>query len=516
MRTTLQPAGPMLLAVALLAFGGCTSLNPRPDYDRAADHVRAAVGHPIEYRPGDDTVAARVTELLAGGLTIDEAVQVCLLNNAQLQAAFEDVGVARADYVQSGLFSNPTVSVAVRFPDGGGMAGLEADLAQNIAELWQIPYRQKAAERQLDRAVLELARRAAGLALDTKAAYFQALRADREHELARETLALTQQLIEIAVARRDAGSGSEIDVSLAQSQHLDAEVRLRAAERDAAVARADLARVLGLTLSPDELVLTDRLDDPRDWQLTANEVVAVARGARLDLRIAAETVGAALAQVGYQKTRFLREIEVGVSMERDARASRGDRNWLAETAWASLEAGQLAAPSFQPRERETTDWTVGPTISAEIPLFDQNQAQIARAQHEYEQARRLLEALNRDLVQDAWQTLKRAAAARDTARLYADKILPLRERSLGLAREAYRSGRVTFLSVLEAQRELLGGRVAYVQALQDSALAIVELERLTGRPATELFKDVAPTTDSASDESLAPPDSTTNDLEKNQ
>lgn len=487
MKMRLRPLWVAVTPALLAATGGCTSLSPRGDYDRAGEHVAATIGQPLAYRPEErELVAERVAALLQDGLTADEALQLCLLNNAQLQAAFHDVGVARADFVQAGRFSNPTFALAVRLPDGGGLANFEADIAQNIAELWQIPYRRAAAQRDLERAVLELARRAAGLALDTKAAYYRALRADRDHALARDSLTLARQLVDIALARRDAGSGSEIDVNLARSQELDTQVQLRAAAAAATIARADLARLLGLTTPPTELVLSDDLPDPSDWRLTADNVVAIARANRLDLRIAAETVGAALAQTGYQKSRFLREIEVGVSLERDARASRGDRKWLAEAAWASLEAGQLAPPSFQPRERVATDWTVGPSISAAIPLFDQNQAQIARARQEYEQARMILEALNRDLVQDAWQTLERAAAARDTARLYATQV-PLREESLKLAREAYRAGRVTLLAVLESQRELLSGRGAYVQALQDAALAIVELERLCGRPARELL-----------------------------
>lgn len=488
MKTRLRPGWVVAAPVLLAATSGCAALSPRGDYDRAAEHVVTAIGQPLTYRPEEQgLVAERVQALLQDGLTADEAVQLCLLNNAQLQAAFHEVGAARADFVQAGLFSNPTLTLAIRLPDGGGLANLEADLAQNIAELWQIPYRRAAAQHALERAVLELARRAAGLALDTKAAYYAAIGADRELALARDNSTLAQQLVDIALARRNAGSGNEIDVNLARSQELDTEVRLRAAAAGATIARADLARLLGLTTAPAELLLHDDLPDPSEWRLTVGDVVSVARDNRLDLRIAAETVGTALAQLDYQKTRFLREIQVGVSMERDARASRGDRKWLADAAWASLAAGQLTPPSFQPRERVATEWTVGPSISTEIPLFDQNQAQIARAQEEYEQARQILEALNRDLVQDAWQALERAAATRDTARLYATQVLPLREQSLNLAREAYRAGRVTLLSVLESQRDLLSGRAAYVQTLRDAALAMVALERLCGRPARELL-----------------------------
>jgi len=124
------------IAIAGL-LAGCATVNPRPDYQRAAEHVARATGNERLFEPGDDEfVANRVGELLANGLTATESGQIALLNNPQLQAAFYEIGMARADVVQSGLFSNPSLGMALRLPAGGGLANFEADLAQNIAELW--------------------------------------------------------------------------------------------------------------------------------------------------------------------------------------------------------------------------------------------------------------------------------------------------------------------------------------------------------------------------------------------
>jgi outer membrane protein, heavy metal efflux system len=193
-------------------------------------------------------------------------------------------------------------------------------------------------------------------------------------------------------------------------------------------------------------------------------------------------VDAAWARVGLERMRFLRSLEIGVSVERSERSSRGDRNWLAETAWASAAAGQLAAPSLQPREPLSTDWVVGPTLGVELPLFDQNQAQIAKAEYEHRQAQQALEALDRELVQQAHVAVKRAQVAAENARFYRDEYLPLQEESLQLAREAYRVGRAQLLAVLDVQRGLLDARAGYISALAEAGIAIVELERVAGRP----------------------------------
>jgi len=54
----------------------------------------------------------QVAALLAGPLSADTAVQVALLNNRELQAAYNDLGISEADYVQASLPPNPAVSFA--------------------------------------------------------------------------------------------------------------------------------------------------------------------------------------------------------------------------------------------------------------------------------------------------------------------------------------------------------------------------------------------------------------------
>ena len=105
----------------VIALGGCASVDPTPDYEWARDEVAAATGEESLFQPGEEEeVAARIEELLDGGLTAQESVKVSLLNNRELQALLYEIGVRRADAVQAGLLSNPSLGVAVRFPMGDG------------------------------------------------------------------------------------------------------------------------------------------------------------------------------------------------------------------------------------------------------------------------------------------------------------------------------------------------------------------------------------------------------------
>lgn len=474
-------------------MSGCATVQTGQDVDRLESHVQHAIGSPLICGPGADAVAEeRLKQIMADGLTSDDAAEVALLNNPRLQAQFLSIGIGRADVVQAGLFSNPALTLSLRWPDGGGLTNLEMGLAQNIAELWQIPIRRQSAERELERTILDMARTATLTALSAKEAYFSAVQADGRRDVAREYLAITQQLVELAVARRDAGSGSEVDINLARSRELQAEVDTRNAELAAIESRAELAKLLGLTESPGKLALIEPLPEAPALMLTVDEVIASARANRLDFRAVGESVVAARARVDLERTRFVRSIELGVSAERSERGTRGDRNWLAETAWASAGSGQLTLPSLQPRERMTTDWVVGPTLGVEIPIFDQNQARIARAEFEYQQAVKAMEALDREVVQDAHIAFERARIADENARFYRERFLPLQAQSLKLAQEAYRGGRTTVLTVLEAQRDLLSGRSGYVEVLRAAAAGRIALERVAGRPIAEIRDESTP------------------------
>ncbi len=473
----------VVLAYALAGAAGCATVKPQKDYERAAGLIESATGASVAVDPeGVETVRHVVAEMMADGLSAQEAVQLALLNNPRLQAGLLRIGIGRAAVIQSGLFSNPSLALSLRFPDEGGLANFEVSLAQNIAELWQIRPRVRAAERDLEQTILTLAREASNAAFEAHSAYVRALQMDRRLEIARENLSIAQQLVELAIARKDAGSGTEVDVNLARAERVSLDVANRTSFVAAVETRTGLAKILGLTTPPSALQLVDPLPEGIDLTFSPEQLVDAARMNRLDLKAADAVTKAAEARVAYERARFLRTIDLGLSVERDARPSRGGRNWLAESAFASTQAGTLTPPSLQPRDPQTTDYVAGPTLSLELPLFDQNQAQVARAEFELLQAHYLRDAIDREIVQESWAVHARAKGAFENAGFMRDELLPLRENGLRLAREAYRFGGTALLTVLDAQRRLLEARAGYVDVQAAAGLARIDLERIAGQP----------------------------------
>ncbi len=480
--------------IPLLIPFGCSQVKPIADYRRAAEEIVAATATDAVYDPSEDAeVDRKVSELFRDGLTVEDAVRVALLNNPTLQAAFYRIGMARADVVQSGLFSNPSLAFSVQFPEGGGRSNLQASLAQNIVDLWQIPVRRKVAESILTETILSIGRGGAQLAADVKTAYFVAVAADRNHLIAKENLDVAQDLLKITLARKKAGAVGELDVNLASSPVLTAQLGVKNARFGAATARRRLATLLGISNPGENLRLIDSLPQPPEVELSADRVVEVALAARLDLKAAQQASAAANQRVREEHLKVFPNVEIGPFLERSERRALPGRNILADTARASVAAGGLTAPDIQSRgqrnqeRRREIDAILGPALTMTLPIFDQNQAQIAKANYEYQQSLKQLNAIELSIAQEARQAVDRAVTAWDIARFYENEIVPQAQKSLDISEASYRAGQTSIVTVLEAQRTLLATRRSAVDAMKDAAEAIAELERTSGRPVSVLL-----------------------------
>ncbi len=221
-------------------------------------------------------------------------------------------------------------------------------------------------------------------------------------------------------------------------------------------------------------------------------LIGIASAQRLDIRAARQMVLLAEAGLREERRRFLSNIKLGVELERGGRERSHSQDILADTVRGSIAEGALTLPEIESwsEEDEHTDFSMGPSLSLELPIFDQNQAGIAKATYACEQARKTLEALDRAVVQEVRGAVDRTLTAWKLAQLYRDRSIPLAQRNLDLAREAYRVGRASFLSVLEAERFFLNSRSQYVTAATTAATTLPELERTTGATLATLVAEV--------------------------
>ena len=491
---------PAVYLTALIALPGCARVDPRADFAGAAREASARTGVSDVYDPDADAlVEQKVRALLADGLTVDEAVRVALLNNRGFQAIFQTIGASRAEVVQSGLLSNPSLSLNVRFPEGGGRSDLMVNFGQELVELWQIPVRKRVAQAKLDETVQMVLERAVELAAAAKTQCFNVIALQQQLETVNKQVELIERSLHLAQQRFTAGETGLLDVNLVRANLLEVQIMQINTQRDLKNAEASLARVLGLSRWDAAWKLTDSLDGlraaasmPASRPATPEppagdaDMITLAMRQRFDARAAEARVRTAEAEYRRQVLNVFPSIMAGAEVERVERRALPGRKILADTARSSIQSGALTAPTIQSRaerdreRRQIIDALLGPTLQITLPIWDQNQAQIAKANFEAQQRRKEYE----DLLDEVAGQVRIASATARTAdqlvQFYREQSLPLAQRNIDAAQRAYEAGEQSIVALIEAQDSLITQQRAFINAARDRALARTELERVLG------------------------------------
>jgi cobalt-zinc-cadmium efflux system outer membrane protein len=262
---------------------------------------------------------------------------------------------------------------------------------------------------------------------------------------ARETLELAKQFAPAAQKRLDAGRGSPVEVSWANSAFATATSAVEQQEGQLAVARKRLAALWG-SLHPRFSEAVGDLDRVRD-------LPSLAAASR--------------------------------QLERNPRLARRDTELTQREAQLKLEQAN-ARPSLTVsgggrRLNETDDMAFLAGFSIPLPLFDRNQGGIQEARVQINKANDQFAATRlqlNSLLGVAYEELKRAKAQITS---YRTSVIPQAEEAYRLTNEGYEMGRSGYLEVLDARRSLVDAQQQYVDALIRYHKAVAEIEGLTGQ-----------------------------------
>ncbi len=516
-------------AILLVYLAGCASVKPGKDYEQASGLIGERTGTAEVYDPAAEAeIQNKLDSLLADGLTVDEAISAALLNNHAFQSIFLQIGVSRADLVQSKLLTNPTLSLSARFPEGGGRSNISFGLGQEIVDLWKIPVRKKIAQAELDRTIQHVVQTATELTAQVKNAYYQAVVARRTAEIRDENLKLVKHSLELAQHRFDAGEATILDVNLVKTNVLDVQTQHIAASRDERTSTIALARLLGLSTPLTSLKLTDPLPSPGETVGEDADLVKRAFDARLDVKAAAAELDKAEYEVKRQKRSIFPSVTLGIDGERPERraprslkplppdppigsisrptASQTLQDYVVQQVKTQRSSLQSMGKStkdllFQQldekrardlEKRQTVDLLLGPSLQVTLPIWDQNQAQIAKAQFQLQQKQKDFEELLASVVEDVRISAETLRSTQQLIELSTNETLPLAEQNVDTAQRVYEAGEESILALITAQTTLLAQRESQVTYLGDYAMATAELERAMGGRATDETTPPAP------------------------
>ena len=478
-----------ICVVAIFAVG-CGTVRPQGDYTRAGAMITARTGSDGVYDPSSESVVQEeVNGLLDGGLTAAESVRVALLNNKGFQSQFQEIGVSRAELVQSGLLANPTFSFSVRFPEGGGRSNLSFGLLQDLVDVWQIPLRKRIAKDKLNQTVTNVVRSGVELAAQVKTSYYQLRVLHETEKAARKNLELLQRSAQLAEGRFDAGESTILDVNLIRSNVLQGTIGLESARRDAEVNGAAFDRLLGLSLDQAGVELIDPLPAATESIAGDKALIELAFKARLDVHVASIEIDSAGREIKRQRRAAVPSVSLGVEAERtEARAPRSLKPRATEfdlsnpsQALQDFAMQQLDAHRERDLEkRQSIDLLLGPSMEFTLPVWDQNRAQIAKARYQFAQKQKDYEELLLGVVQEVRQAAATVRASEALLRVTLQEAMPLAEKNVDTAQRMYEGGEETVLALLLAQQNLNDQREAAIKLAGDYATALAELEKAVG------------------------------------
>ena len=440
------------LSIGLFFFSGCTSMTLDAGFDdiKATLERRSAIQ--ISWNNGtevDQEASEKLHSLLKRKLTADDAVQIALLNNRDLQAVYSDLGVAQADLVQAGLLGNPIFDAAVMFPvSGGGQPDLELGAAINFLNIFYIPLRKRVAAARFE----EVKSRLAGSVLDfagrVRTAFYTYQSDQQMLELRQTIVQALGASLEIARRLSEAGNITDLDFARERAQLETAKLALRSAEVALRQSREELNMVMGLWGEQIQWQSDGRLPDIPEQPVPMRDVERLALEQSLDLANARQRIAATGEQLGL-------------------------------TRWTTLLPELSAGPQA---ERNDGEWEIGPRLDFAIPLFDQGQARVGRGVAELRRARQAYYGAAVRIRATARALRDRVDGARDRALYYRDILLPLHERIVNEAQLQYNAMQLGPFQLLRAREQQIQTAVAYIESLRDYWLARADVEQiLNGR-----------------------------------
>ncbi len=413
---TASPRGIALGVSSALALAACTPASdierlssPSAGFESVATTARRATGAEAVWLQSAEDISANAKKVsaLVSGRTIsaDTAVQVALLNNRGLQAAYADLGLSAADTWQVALAPNLSLHLGVLGLGAKSLDGfrtLEGGVVANILALTTQKSRNRIADVRFRQAQLRAAEETLRVATDARKAWITAVAAFEAASLVRQTQETADAASELAAELGKTGYLGRDDQ--AREHAFAAELAGQRAQADLAakLAKEDLTRTLGLYASdvnyfvPDALPALPKAAARKNFESEALAGRVDLAGAKLELE------AVALEYRLSDRTRVVSDFALAAGTEIERELEGGERH-STQTNSVDLE------------------------VAFEIPIFDSGAARLRKGEVAYMKAAH-------QLAQKAVEVRSEARAAHlawtgtyQIAQHYRDNVLPLRK-----------------------------------------------------------------------------------------
>ena len=429
---------PVLFVVVL--FSGAAGAQSPPAQNQSPSPPQAQA---LAQNPGSVTIS------------LDDAIQMALRHNHNLLALRTTIQQSEAEEITANLRPNPVLLSDWQFLPVFQPSQFSEDYLDNIAQFdLGVSYlfeRGKKRQHRLRAARDLTAVTRSQVADNERSLAFSVATLFINVELAESTLALAMQdlksfqnTVDISQARYNAGDIGEGDLLKIKLQMLQFQTDVSSAQLARVQGLSDLRQLLGYeSIAPDYDVAG--AFDYQPVKGNVDDFQAKALQSRPDLRAAQQGVTAADSQRALQQ-------------------AIGKRDVTAEINYTHLSYLNDISLFGQ----------------MQMPIFDRNQGEIARAGFAITQAQEQERFANGQVLTDVRDAFENLRTNDQVVGLYRSGYLDQAQQSRDISEYAYRHGAASLLDFLDAERSYRSIQLAYRQALASYLLALEQLRQAVG------------------------------------
>ena len=433
--------------LCLLSFG-CTRI-PQANDNGVSSIVNSRIDKETHWNRGcyqDERVCELIQTILQQELTADTAVQIALLNNPRIQEIFEELGIAQADLVEAGLFSNPAFDLIFRFPDKKDLVtNIEYTITSSFIDLFLIPLRVRVAKAELEQTTLRVTNEILNLAFEVEQTFYELQAAQQDLKYIQSIVELTSIHSQLASRQQMVGNVNKLDFQQIQARYLEAKLEIARIQNDIIRLREKLNRLLGFC-GDIHWMVSDNLPEIDYQGLPIQYLESVAFRERLDLQAARFDVLRLSRMLGIKQWWVYTQGRIGIGGERDPSGTN----------------------------------VLGPAFSGEIPIFNYGQADRMRIRAELRQAQDHLAALEIQILSEVREAHKLLMNNLGIINDYRSHIIPLQSKILESSEELYNVMGLGIDRLLENKRQEFQAYSNYVMSLRNYWMARVQLDRALG------------------------------------
>ncbi len=442
--------------VLALVFGAASWLAPT----NAAAQVPALVPAQVPAQPAGQGAAQEA-------FTMDRALAIAMQRSRDVVAAKLEIEAAEVDRIAAGLYWNPNfyynvgnVVVGAGNPQGDQRVdpGPFSQLIQTVGvseviDVWaKRSARIKAADLGVEQRRLRVEDAMREIAYAVRSAFSDVVREQLELDLSTTMKSRYDDTVKLSRARVSAGDSSKFEGQKIELEGMKYGNLVIDAQMQLDLSRQGLAQLMGLPAAKDLPGLAVAPPAPRTT-LAIEPLVARALQERPDLRAARKGKVFADAMLEAAEREAYPDIALGVAFTHSGFTVSGDN------------ANAL-----------------GLSVALPLPVFDRNQAGVARSRLEGKRVLNDVARLELIVRHDVTSAARREERAHALLDVYeTGGLLSGAEWSLETAEKSFRAGAVSLLELLEAQRTYIETRGQYLRVQDEYRKAKIDVVHAVGR-----------------------------------